>query len=80
MGLLDFFKRKESKALKGYTPQSMEGVIFYDSFGRVIGNGLEGFKYLTSSNKKPSIYENTKDAFGMYEDSYWISRFRQPAN
>ena len=68
MGIFDFFNRSK-KASKSAQPGMGNGVVFIDSMGRVIGNGNEGYKMLTSGEQKPTFYEISNDAFGR---SPWV--------
>ena len=66
MSLFDFLNRK--KTAKSTTPQSQE-VVYFDSFGRVIGRGGKGFELGSSDSAPPSFYEITNKAYGQ---SPWV--------
>lgn len=66
MSLFDFLNRK--KTAKSAIPQSQE-VVYFDSFGRVIGRGGKGFELGSSDSAPPSFYEITNKAYGQ---SPWV--------
>jgi phage portal protein BeeE len=66
MSLFDFFKNNKSKKS---TSSGGEEVVYFDSFGRVIGRGGKGFKLGEENTQPPSFYEITNKAYGQ---SPWV--------
>ena len=68
MALFDFFKRTK-KVSDSIEIKSTQDLVFFDSTGRVIGNGSKGYKHITNGSARPSFFEITNDAYG---NSPWV--------
>lgn len=71
MAWYDFLKNAFSQEpTKSYDSLNREGVVFFDSLGRIIGTGEEGFRYIKNNNSdRVTFYDITNDGFG---SSPWI--------